>query len=375
MSDMIKLTDIINFVGGSQPPKSSFSDVKKDGYIRLIQIRDYKSDNHIVYIKKDSTKKFCTEDDIMIGRYGPPVFQILRGLSGAYNVALMKAEPKTNNLSKEYLFRFLQSPSIQNYIIALSQRAAGQSGVNKTALEEYEIILPSLPEQQRIVSKLDLLFEKIDKSIALHQKNMDEAKAFMDSVLNDVFVELEEKYEKVQLKNIVNNHDGKRVPLKSTDRESMQGKYPYYGASGIIDYINDYIFDGEYLLISEDGANLTVRKYPIAFIAKGKFWVNNHAHIVKAKDNISTNKFMEYAFAYTNISVYITGSAQPKMSQGKMNIIEFSIPPLPIQQKVVNYLDEISQKIEKIKSIQKEKTESLKALKASILDQAFRGEL
>ena len=116
MSKIYKLTEVVNFIGGSQPPKSVFSDIKKDGYVRLIQIRDYKSDNYIVYINEDSTKKFCTEDDIMIGRYGPPVFQILRGISGAYNVALMKAEPKIDEVSKEYLFRFLQNPSIQNYI-------------------------------------------------------------------------------------------------------------------------------------------------------------------------------------------------------------------------------------------------------------------
>ncbi len=247
--------------------------------------------------------------------------------------------------------------------------------INQNGIKSLPFPLTSLSEQQRIVSKLDLLFEKIDKSIALHQKNMDEANVFMGSVLNDVFGELEEKYEKKQLKEIVDNYDGKRIPIKSFDRESMSGEYPYYGASGIIDYVNDYIFDGEYLLISEDGANLTVRKYPIAFIANGKFWVNNHAHIVSAKENISTNKYMEYIFAYTNISGYITGSAQPKMSQGKMNLIEFVIPPLNIQQKVVKYLDEISQKIEKIKQAQKAKMNSLKALKASILDQAFKGEL
>ena len=252
---------------------------------------------------------------------------------------------------------------------------SAQPKLSQKKLNTIPIPLPPLPEQQRIVSKLDLLFKKIDKSIELHQKNMDEANVFMGSVLNEVFGELEEKYEKKQLRDIVNNHDGKRIPIKSSDRENMSGAYPYYGASGIIDYVNDYIFDGEYLLISEDGANLTARKYPIAFIAKGKFWVNNHAHIVSAKANVSTNKYMEYAFAYTNISGYITGSAQPKMSQGKMNIIEFSIPPLPIQQKVVSYLDEISQKIEKIKQLQNEKMDSLNALKASILDSAFRGEL
>lgn len=151
------LTEVADFIGGSQPPKSQFSDKQQTGYVRLIQIRDYKSNNHVVYVDKGSTKKFCTKEDVMIGRYGPPVFQILRGLDGAYNVALMKAVPNEDILTKDYLYWFLQSPSIQNYVIGISQRAAGQSGVNKKALEKYLIRIPSIDEQLDIVSDVEKL--------------------------------------------------------------------------------------------------------------------------------------------------------------------------------------------------------------------------
>ena len=158
--DSVPLTKVVDFIGGSQPPKSQFSDVQKEGYVRLIQIRDYKTDNHIVYVDSASTKKFCTKEDVMIGRYGPPVFQILRGLDGAYNVALMKAVPNEDVLTKNYLFWFLQSPSIQNYVIGISQRAAGQSGVNKKALEKYLIPVPSKTIQNDIVDKVGQLVNK-----------------------------------------------------------------------------------------------------------------------------------------------------------------------------------------------------------------------
>ena len=158
--DSVPLTEVVDFIGGSQPPKSQFSDVQKEGYVRLIQIRDYKTDNHIVYVDSASTKKFCTKEDVMIGRYGPPVFQILRGLDGAYNVALMKAVPNEDVLTKNYLFWFLQSPSIQNYVIGISQRAAGQSGVNKKALEKYLIPVPSKTIQNDIVDKVGQLVNK-----------------------------------------------------------------------------------------------------------------------------------------------------------------------------------------------------------------------
>ena len=108
---LYKLSKVADFVGGSQPPKSTFFKKELDGYVRLIQIRDYKSDNFKVYIPTNVTKKFCEEDDVMIGRYGPPVFQILRGLKGAYNVALMKAIPQEHIISKDYLFKLLQAPT------------------------------------------------------------------------------------------------------------------------------------------------------------------------------------------------------------------------------------------------------------------------
>jgi type I restriction enzyme S subunit len=183
----VPLTEVVDFIGGSQPPKSQFSDVQKEGYVRLIQIRDYKTDNHIVYVDSASTKKFCTKEDVMIGRYGPPVFQILRGLDGAYNVALMKAVPNEDVLTKDYLFWFLQSPSIQNYVIGISQRAAGQSGVNKKALEKYLIPVPSKTIQNDIVDKVGQLVNKsrnLEAEVTAEVTSLNQLKA---SILDSAF--------------------------------------------------------------------------------------------------------------------------------------------------------------------------------------------
>lgn len=177
----------VDFIGGSQPPKSNFSDTKKDGFVRLIQIRDYKSDNHIVYIDEKSTKKFCNADDVMIGRYGPPVFQILRGLEGAYNVALMKAIPNENVVSKDFLFYFLQNEKIQNYIISISQRSAGQSGVNKKALEQYDIVIPPLDIQEKVVNKIKGLQDNLTKLQNEQNDKLNNLKSLKDSVLDKAF--------------------------------------------------------------------------------------------------------------------------------------------------------------------------------------------
>ncbi len=149
------MSEVCKFTGGSQPPKEEFIHEPREGYVRLVQIRDFKSENHKTFVAENSVTKFFTEDDIMIARYGPPVFQILRGLSGAYNVALMKAIPNENLVLKDYWFYYLQNPVIQNYVIESSQRTAGQSGVNIDRLNSFLVFLPSKSEQQKIVDYLD----------------------------------------------------------------------------------------------------------------------------------------------------------------------------------------------------------------------------
>ncbi|ELW9412834.1 restriction endonuclease subunit S [Citrobacter freundii] len=155
-------SDVIKIFGGSQPPKSEFSNEKLDGYIRLIQIRDYKSDAHKVYIPLEKAKRFASKEDVMIGRYGPPIFQILRGLEGAYNVALMKAVPNAEILDREFLYWYLQNYKLFNYIDAGSDRTAGQTGVNKKYLESYPILIPPLDEQTEIVHHVEKLFAFAD---------------------------------------------------------------------------------------------------------------------------------------------------------------------------------------------------------------------
>ncbi|HBO29364.1 MAG TPA: hypothetical protein DD462_06185 [Leeuwenhoekiella sp.] len=164
-----KVGEVCRFVGGSQPPKSIFSSEMKDGYVRLIQIRDYKTDNFKTYIPKETTKKFCTKDDILIGRYGPPIFQILRGIEGAYNVALMKAIPK-KDITNDYLYYFLTQKSLFEYINALSPRTGGQTGVDVPMLNEYPILLPEKSNQKQIAKVLSDLDAKIEVNNKINQQ-------------------------------------------------------------------------------------------------------------------------------------------------------------------------------------------------------------
>ena len=158
----LRIEDVCDFVGGSQPPKSGFVSTPKDGYVRLIQIRDYKSDTFPTYIPTDSTKKFCDKNDIMIGRYGPPIFQICRGLTGAYNVALLKAKPKMC-INREYLYYFLKQDAVFQYVDKLSARTGGQTGVDLVSLNKYPICLPEdIQDQKNLVSVLSAIDAKIN---------------------------------------------------------------------------------------------------------------------------------------------------------------------------------------------------------------------
>ena len=142
---------------------------------------------------------------------------------------------------------------------------------------------------------------------------------------------------KYHLGEVVINYDRLRKPLSSMQRESFKGDYPYYGAQGIIDFVAEYRCDGEYLLIAEDGENLSSRNEPIAQIARGRFWVNNHAHIV-TNNELSDMQYLCYLLNSSDIAGYVTGSAQPKLSQTNLNKIVISLPPLPVQQKIASIL-------------------------------------
>ncbi|EHW0642649.1 hypothetical protein HJ102_03300 [Vibrio parahaemolyticus] len=185
--NLYEFKQAVKITGGSQPPKSEFKAEYEEGLVRLIQIRDYKSDKFLVYIPLDKAKRFCTEKDIMIGRYGPPIFQILRGISGAYNVALMKAEPAIDDLDLEYLYRFLQNPKLFHYIDAGSDRTAGQAGVNKKFLESYPLFVPPLEEQKEIVRLVDQYFTFADTIEAQVKKAQARVDNLTQSILAKAF--------------------------------------------------------------------------------------------------------------------------------------------------------------------------------------------
>ncbi|MEZ4922167.1 MAG: restriction endonuclease subunit S [Crocinitomicaceae bacterium] len=178
------------------------------------------------------------------------------------------------------------------------------------------------------------------------------------------FPEFDGEWTKKKVKDLAKFLDSKRVPLSQSDRVNRQGEYPYYGASGIIDYVNDYLFDGEYVLLGEDGANILTRSTRLAFIASGKFWVNNHAHVLEAN---GSNYFLSESLERIRYEKYNTGTAQPKLNADVCKNIILEVPSLPEQQKIASFLSAVDEKIQQLSR----KKELLEHYKKGVMQQIF----
>jgi len=178
----------------------------------------------------------------------------------------------------------------------------------------------------------------------------------------------------MKLGEITTNFDGKRVPLSKKYREAFKGAFPYYGACEIIDYVREYLFEGEYLLIGEDGANLLSRSKPLAFIVSGKFWVNNHAHVLQSRGG-NLHKFIEHQFNSLNLNQYVTGTAQPKLTQANLEKIPFRLCSILEQHQIVQEIESRLSVCDKLEGSLKESLQKAEALRQSILKKAFAGKL
>lgn len=247
----------------------------------------------------------------------------------------------------------------------LGQYATGaaQPGLAVSKLETLSIEIPNISEQNKIAQTLC----KVEQLVNFRKQQL----AKLDELVKARFVEMfgdpvsnPMGWKRVRFDSISENLDSKRVPVTESDRKD--GVYPYYGASGIVDWINDYIFDEDILLVSEDGANLLMRSTPIAFSVSGKSWVNNHAHVVRFHD-FATQKFIEVYFSLIDISEYITGTAQPKLNQAKLNTMLFCWPPLSLQKQFAAFVERVDQQ----KQTVQQSLEKLELMKKALMQEYF----
>ena len=262
--------------------------------------------------------------------WNEPIF-----VSDAFSV-----KPDLSVLNTRYVFHFLLNN--QSWIHNL-QKGSGVPHVYPKDLAKLEIPIPcpdnpekSLAIQKEIVRILDTFTELTAEITAELTAELTARKKqynyYRDQLLN--FNEKEVEWKPLEI--LAENLDSIRKPVTSGSREA--GEIPYYGASGIVDYVKDYIFDGDFLLVSEDGANLIARNTPIAFSISGKNWVNNHAHVLKFP-TYSDRRFVEYYLNSIDLTPYISGAAQPKLNQKNLNSIKIPNPSPEEKIRIVSILD------------------------------------
>ena len=268
-------------------------------------------------------------------------------VSPAYTVLMPKI-----SISNGYFAALFKSPNLINEFRKNSQGMTSDTwNLKYPQIETIKVSIPALPEQERIADMLGTLEKRITKQAQLVDSLKKYKRGVVSAILSHriVFSDADGKpypeWTSCTLKDAVVFLDGQRKPLESADRARRQGVYPYYGASGVIDYIDDYIFDEPLLLLGEDGANIINRSTPLCFIATGKYWVNNHAHVMRPKNGYHI-KFLCELLESLDYTRYNTGTAQPKLNQEKCRGIELVLPIYEEQCRIAYFLSSLDQKVE-----------------------------
>lgn len=257
--------------------------------------------------------------------------------------------------------------------------------------KRFPFVVPPLPEQTRIASFLDKKTAQIDQAIAQKERLIELLKERRQIMIHKAVTrglnpdvklknsgvewigEIPEHWEVKSIRYAFEFLNTKRVPLSSVERESMQGRYPYYGASGIIDYVDDYIFDERLILIAEDGANLLSKSTPLAFSAEGKYWVNNHAHILRPKN--PGFSFWEEQLSSINYVPWISGSAQPKLTKDRLGSIPIIVPPEDECAQLSDSLESMGREVAKVIALTSSQINQLKELKSTLINSAVTGKI
>ena len=383
--NMLMLTEICDFQGGTQPPKEQWINKIKDGYTRMLQIRDFtQGKNEKEYVKITNTLKMCNEDDILIARYGASVGRILTGLSGAYNVAIIKSIPNTSKILKRYLFYYFNSDYFQTRIKNVGSRAA-QAGFNKEDLKDFKILIPTLEQQQQTIEILDKSQESIDK-----RKEQLEA---LDELVKSRFIEMfgdparnPKGWEMTTISEITTD-----VRYGTSKPAVEGGKYPYLRMNNITysGYLN--LENLKYIDIEgEELEKCIVRKGDVLFNRTnsaeliGKTCVFNieepmiiAGYIIRIRLNKEVLPIYLSMFLNSNYGKgLLRGMAKGAVNQANINAqelksINIAIPPIELQNQFSTFVSQV----DKLKfEAQKSLTEMENNFN-SLMQKAFSGEL
>lgn len=300
------------------------------------------------------------------------------------------ARPKDTNMYPKYFaYQFLTD--IWRDQIRAKVMGVKVFSISQKLLRDTTVFIPPIQEQKAIAKLLDTKCSKIDSVITDIEKQIETLQKYNKSLITEAVTKgldrsvpmkdcgvdwvgrIPAHWSVKRLKYVMDNFDSQRKPIEAQNR-SQDGDilYDYYGASGVIDKIDDYIFDETALLIGEDGANLVLRHLPLIYIANGKYWVNNHAHILRPKAE-SDLYYMAHQMEIIDYSLFITGSAQPKLSQENLNNVMLVVPPLEEQLKIAAFLNEKVTVIDEIIGNKQKQLDAMRQHKKSLIYEYVTG--
>ena len=344
------LSEIFEMRGGYTPSTKN-KDFWEDGILPWFRMEDIREKGNILsdstlHITPTAVKKngLFPQNSIILATsatIGEHALLTVPALSNQRFTAFYPKEKYVDRVNCKFAYYvfYLIDEWCKNNIVQ-----GGFASVDMTGLKKYLFPIPSLAKQQEIVSQLDTfttLISNLESELDMRRKQYEH---YRNQLLDFEGVE---GVEWKTLGEIAINRDRMRKPITASKR--VAGVYPYYGASGIVDYVDGYIFDGNYLLISEDGANLIARSTPIAFPISGKTWVNNHAHVLEF-DSLITQRLVEIYLNSIDLTKYISGGAQPKLNQDNLNSILIPSPSINTQQQIVDKLDAFEQLIQSLET-------------------------
>jgi|AntAceMinimDraft_11_1070367.scaffolds.fasta_scaffold04929_4 type I restriction enzyme S subunit len=372
----------------------NYVDVYKNDFI-TDDIKFMKASASDVQIEKLTLRKFdviATKDSEDPKDIGVPalVKSDFDNVVCGYHLTLVRCNE--NVLNGNYFYWVIRSEGSSQYFYTVA-RGITRYAIGSNVFKNINVPLPeSLEEQTQIANylnhktaQLDTLIAKKEQLINLLQeertaminqavtKGLDPNVRMKDSGM-EWLGEIPEHWERKKLKHIFDSRNSIRVPLSSEERGKMESKtYDYYGASGVIDKVEDYLFDEELILIGEDGANLLTRSKRLAFIANGKYWVNNHAHIIKPKKgNIY---YLCELLEMLDYSIWVTGSAQPKLTQEALMSIQLFEPSVSEQNEIYEFINLESQRMNSLISKTQQEINLLKEYKTALISEVVTGKV
>jgi len=311
------------------------TDLNNDGTLRD---KEWKS-----ITEKNAKDYLLHEGDVLFARTGATVGKsyLYRNRDGrcAFVGYLIRFVPDFTKIEPQFLFQYVHSSHYWNWLHSVTTEGV-QPNVNAEEYSNLSILTPPVEEQKKISS----ILYHVESLIQNTQETIQQIQKLKQGLLQKLIHD-SSGWEKRKLGDICDIFDFKRIPLSGSERSKKQGKIPYYGASGIIDYIDDFIFNEKLLCLSEDGENLRSRVLPIAFTIQGKTWVNNHAHVLKPKKEIILHDYLESFLNSIKLDKFLGFTAQPKLNQKDMKQIPIILPSIKKQQSISNILSNINNQL------------------------------